>query len=94
MRSPTRLTGRMDHDPAWIDATSREQDIPEVDVIVIHGEWPSPEDPVWSLTTLSVAVRIQMKQRRRTKKLKVTLAEGWRHEHAYVIQHDEVGGGN
>jgi hypothetical protein len=92
MRSPTRLTGRMDHDPAWIDATSREQDIPEVDVIVIHGEWPSPEDPVWSLTTLSVAVRIQMKQRRRTKKLKVTLAEGWRHEHAYVIQHDEVGG--
>jgi hypothetical protein len=91
-RSPTQPMGGSEQHPPWIGSAGREQTLSEVEAVLVQGNWPPPEDQVWRLGTLTVAVRIQMKQRRRRKKLRSTLPEGWLEKHKYVLFHHEVGG--
>jgi hypothetical protein len=84
--------GGSEQDPPWIELSVCEQTLSEVEAIMVQGNWPPPEDQVWRLGTLTVAVRIQMKQRRRRKKLRATLPEGWLEKHKYELFHHEVGG--
>jgi hypothetical protein len=84
--------GGPEQDPPWIGSSGREQTLSEVEAILVQGNWPPPEDQVWRLSTLTVAVRIQMKQRKRRKKLRSTLPQGWLEEHKYVLVHHDVVG--
>jgi len=91
-RSPRIPMAAMDRDPSWKDSTKCDHELTDVEAIVVQGSWPAVEDSVWRLTSLSVAVRVQMKQRRRGKKSRPTLPDGWIEKHRYSIFHHEVGG--
>ena len=92
MRSPKQPRGCTKHDPPWIGDAKEGKGMTDVEAILVQGSWPAIDDPIWSMASLTVAVRVHVKQRRRSKKAKVTLPDGWVEKCTYSIHHHEVGG--
>ena len=87
MRSPKQPRGCTKHDPPWIGDAMEGKGMTDVEAILVQGSWPAIDDPIWSMASLTVAVRVHVKQRRRSKKAKVTLPDGWVEKCTYSIHH-------
>ena len=58
MISEKDLPGRMETDPPWRKYFPKFPDIKPVEVMLVHGAWPSHAEPIWKLKSLRVAIRI------------------------------------
>ena len=94
MISDKDLPGRMETDPPWRQQFPKLPDIKPVEVLLVHGAWPTTTEPIWKLKSLRVAVRITecKRTRRKRRKLVTPTPEGWYEVRRYAEFHDNVGG--
>ena len=70
-------------DPLWISRSSLLLSLEDVEVILVEGNWPAPNHPVWLLPSLRVAVcvtpfvlRISKRKKRRRETFAVSMPTG------------------
>jgi hypothetical protein len=93
MRSPEDLFVRNTEDPPWRKEQGEQSELSDVDAILVQGNWPELEDPIWKMQTLQVAIKVVVSRRKPGgKSTSQSLPEGWTSYQSYKLCHTELGG--